>query len=180
MFSTTNTLDSTCHAQPRPTLLLACGKNFLPVSWHMPVSKSPFRYAVAMRHENETYKLLKEKKNFSLNFLDYEYVQAYDMAGSMHGGDKFSATGLQRKKAEKIQSTLIEESYMIYECEVKEVVSFGDHDVFVADVICIHNKQSENVSPVLFQGKGYYETTTQSPKRMPRDADSTTSVPCQK
>jgi flavin reductase (DIM6/NTAB) family NADH-FMN oxidoreductase RutF len=168
MFSTTKTLNSECHPQPRLTAFLACGENFMPMSWHMPVSKSPFRYAVAIRDENKTYDLVHMLEEFSINFIDSAYIEALETSGSMHGGDKFKETGLTPKKAEHIKSTLIEEAYMIYECKVTEVVNFGDHDVFVADVVCIHNKKVEDVSPTLFLGRGYYETTSKNPRRVER------------
>lgn len=169
MFSTTKILNSDCHPQPRLTGLLACGDNFMPMSWHMPVSKAPFRYAVAIRDENKTYDLVHMLGEFSINFLDYSYMEALESSGSMHGGEKFKKTGLNPKKAEHIKSTLIEEAYMIYECKVVEVQNFGDHDIFIADVLCIHNKKLEDVSPALFLGRGYYETTTKNPQRVKRD-----------
>jgi len=49
------------------------------------------------------------------------------------------------------------------------VQSFGDHDIFIADVVMIHNKQlSDNPKPILFLGKGYYDTSTQNLKRFER------------
>ncbi|MBN2816654.1 MAG: flavin reductase family protein [Campylobacterales bacterium] len=169
MFTTTKILNSQCHSQPRLTALLACGNNFMPMSWHMPVSKAPFRYAVAIRPENESYDLVHALGHFSINFMDYSYFEAMEKAGSQHGGDKFALTGLTPKKADAIKSTLIEEAYMIYECRVVEIVNFGDHDIFIADVLCIHNKESKDVLPTLFLGRGYYETISQSPKRVERD-----------
>ncbi len=168
MFTTTKILNEECHPQPRLTALLACGGNFMPLSWHMPVSKSPFRYAIAVRDENKTYDLLHGRGEFSINFLDYSFIEAMEISGTMHGEDKFTATGLTPRKADLIQSTLIEEAYMIYECQLAEVVNFGDHDVFIGDVLCIHNKKIENVAPTLFLGSGYYETTSQNPKRVKR------------
>jgi len=116
MFKTTDTLNSECHPQPRVTALLASGDNFMPLSWHMPVSKSPFRYAVAIRNENKSYEIVKQTKEFSLNFIDFSYAQTCEIAGSSHGGDKFATTGLSQKHAHKIKSSLIEQAYMIYEC----------------------------------------------------------------
>lgn len=168
MFNTTKYLNEECHAQPRLTALLACGDNFMPLSWHMPVSKSPFRYGVAVGDDNKTYDLLHERGDFSLNFLDFSYLEAYDIAGSMHGADKFKATGLHPKKANEIKSTLIQEAYMIYECKVYEVVNFGDHDIFIADVVSIHNKDIKYVEPTLFLGQGFYETTRQNKQRVQR------------
>lgn len=169
MFTTTKIIDATCHKQPRPTALLSVEDNFMPLSWQTPISKSPMRYAVCVRDENDSYELLKKNKQFGLNFLDYSYIQAYDKSGRVHGGDKFALTNLTRKHAEHINASLIEEAYMIYECKVIDIISYGDHDVFIADVILIHNKKVENVKPTLFLGQGYYETTTQNPKRVPRE-----------
>jgi len=168
MFTTTRILNPECHPQPRLSTILACGDNIMPMSWHMPVSKSPFRYAVAIRDENKTYDLLHTLGEFSINFMDYSLVESMEIAGSMHGGDKFKETGLSRKNAEYIKSTLIEEAYMIYECKVAEIANYGDHDIFIADVVCIHNKKQENVSPTLFLGRGYYETTSKNPTRVQR------------
>lgn len=168
MFTTTKILNADCHAQPRLSALLVCGENFMPVAWHMPVSKAPFRYAVAIRDENKTYDLVHLLEEFSINFMDYSYMEAMEISGSMHGGDKFGATDLHPKEPKEIKSKLIEEAYMIYECKVVEVANFGDHDVFVVDVLCIHNKDEKDVSPTLFLGRGYYETTSKNPRRVER------------
>ena len=168
MFTTTKFLNSECHAQPRLSTLLVCGENIMPMSWHMPVSKSPFRYAVAIRDENKTYDLVHTLGEFSINFMDFSYTEAMEIAGSMHGGEKFGATSLHVKEPLEIKSKLIEEAYMIYECKVVEVQNFGDHDIFIVDVMCIHNKTQEDVSPMLFLGRGYYDTTTNHPLRVER------------
>jgi flavin reductase (DIM6/NTAB) family NADH-FMN oxidoreductase RutF len=168
MFTTTTIIDETCHKQPRPTALLSVEENFMPLSWQTPISKSPMRYAVCVRDENKSYDLLHVNREFALNFLDYSYIEAYDKSGRIHGSDKFSLTGLTRKEARYISSSLIEEAYMIYECKVVDIISYGDHDVFIADVILIHNKKVKDVKPTLFLGQGYYETATQKPKRVLR------------
>lgn len=168
MFSVTQELDATCHTQARPTALLSVENNFMPLSWHTPISKSPLRYAVCVRDENKSYELLHKNREFALNFLNFLYIEAYDKSGSNHGGDKFSETNLTQKKAQSIKSTLIEEAYMIYECKVIDILNYGDHDIFIADVVLIHNKEIEDVSPTLFLGQGYYDTTSKNPQRILR------------
>lgn len=169
MFQTTKKLDAKSHPQPRSCVLMGCQKNFMPLSWHMPVSRDPFRYAIAVRDENYSYDLLHEIKEFSLNFLDMRYLKAFDLSGQVHGDDveKFTLTGLHPKKASTIHSVLIEEAYMIYECKVCDIVNYGDHDIFIADVALIHNKEEE-VEPVLFLGKGYYDTLAKKVQRVER------------
>ena len=161
MFTTTTKLDSNCHPQPRLTALMTCQNNIMPLSWHMPVSKDPFRYAVCVRDENYSYDLLHQHREFGLNFLDYSYVDACRKTGELHGRgvDKFKESGLTPKKAMGISSTLIEESYMIYECSIIDIVNHGDHDIFIADVNTILNKKDIDPSPTLFLGKGAYKTT---------------------
>lgn len=171
MFSTSFQLDEKCHPQPRTAALLTCGNNIMPLAWHMPVSKDPFRYAVAIRSENFSHTLLKEKREFALNFLDISYQHAYQVCGETHGEhvDKFELSGLTQKKALTIESSLIEEAYMIYECTLTDIINYGDHDIFIADVNRILNKETEDVKPTLFMGKGFYDTLTGEPVRMQRN-----------
>lgn len=168
MFTTTKELDASCHAQARPTALLSVADNFMPLSWHMAISKSPLCYAVCVRDENSSYDLLHINQQFALNFLDYSYIEAYEKSGSQHGGDKFTLCGLHQKKAQSVNATLIEEAYMIYECRVIDVLNYGDHDIFISKVTLIHNRDVEDIQPTLFIGKGYYETTSQNPQRVER------------
>ena len=44
-----------------------------------------------------------------------------------------------------------------YQKEVIDIINNGEHDVFIADVILIHNKRVTEVNPILFLGEGYYE-----------------------
>jgi len=168
MFTTTLTLDKSCHSQPRLTALLSVADNFMPLSWHMPISKSPLRYAVCVRDENKSYDLLHINQQFALNFLDISYLEAYEKSGNTHGGDKFSLTNLTRKKAQSINATLIEESYMIYECKVIDILNYGDHDIFISEINLIHNKKVDSVKPALFLGHGFYETISENPQRVQR------------
>ncbi len=170
MFETSLTLDERCHAQPRLTPLLTCADNIMPLSWHMPVSKSPFRYAIAVREENHSHQLLKENEEFALNFLDISYQHAFEASGKLHGGnvDKFELCGLNPKQALTIGASLIEEAYMIYECTLIDIVSYGDHDLFIGDVNIILNTETKAVEPTLFLGKGYYDTLTGHPIRTQR------------
>ncbi len=171
MFNTTRQLDEKSYVQPRLAALLTCGTNIMPLAWHMPVSKEPLRYAFAIRDENHSNALIKKNREFALNFLDVAYQHAYQVCGDTHGNhvDKFELSGLHPKQALTIESTLIEEAYMIYECTLVDVLNYGDHDLFIADVNLILNKEDkEPVRPTLFLGKGFYDTLTGTPTRTPK------------
>ncbi len=171
MFTTAAQLDSSCHPQPRPTALLTCKQNIMPLSWHMPISKSPFMVAICVRDENYSYELLHEYKEFALNFLDINYYQAFASTGELHGQniDKFALAGLTCKSAQTIQTSLIDESYMIYECSIVDILNYGDHDLFVAKVNLVHNKDTSDEKPTLFMGRGRYETLSGHIRQVKRE-----------
>jgi flavin reductase (DIM6/NTAB) family NADH-FMN oxidoreductase RutF len=51
-----------------------------------------------------------------------------------------------------------------------DIINYGDHDIFIADVNLILNKETKEVEPTLFMGKGYYDTVTGEPVRLQRSS----------
>lgn len=155
--------------QPRLTALLACQDNLMPLSWHMPVSKEPFRYAVAVREENYTHHLLREHKSFTLNFLPFEFYESVDEMGAYHGNqvDKYLQSPFKNASYDPKGNLLLEEAYMIYECALIDTYQNGDHTIFIADVTSVCSNENAASQPMLFLGKGEYATiaSTQKAKR---------------
>jgi flavin reductase (DIM6/NTAB) family NADH-FMN oxidoreductase RutF len=160
MFKTYDTLEEANHSQPRVTALLACQENLMPASWHMPISKSPFRYAVAVREENYTHQMLQEHKSFTLNFLPFEHFETVNMMGKLHGDmdDKLAKSRLETEGKDINDNVLLSASDFIYECEVCDTYKNGDHTIFIADVFKIHVNEKQSGSPMLFSGRGRYAT----------------------
>ena len=160
MFKTYDTLEQATHAQPRVTALLACQDNLMPASWHMPVSKSPFRYAVAVREENFTHQLIQEHNSFTLNFLPFDHFETVNLMGKLHGDmdDKLAKSGLGIEGKDVNGNVLLSASDFNYECEVCDTYKNGDHTIFIADVIKIHVNDKQSDTPMLFSGRGRYAT----------------------
>ena len=160
MFNSYDTLEQATHAQPRVTALLACQNNLMPASWHMPISKSPFRYAIAVREENYTHQLLEKYGSFTLNFLPFEYAEIISEMGKIHGNDeeKLKKSGLKALNKDSYQNVLLDASDFIYECVVCDTYKNGDHTIFIADVKKIHVNDSQSTRPMFFSGRGRYAT----------------------
>ena len=160
MFKTYDNLENATHSQHRVTALLACQDNIMPASWHMPISKSPFRYAVAVREENYTHHLLEKHQSFTLNFLPFEYYELVNMMGKLHGDseNKLAKSGLEVEGKDINDNVLLSASDFIYECEVCDTYTNGDHTIFIADVFKIHVNEKQSNSPILFSGRGRYAT----------------------
>lgn len=160
MFKTYSTLEEATHAQPRVTALLGCEENLMPASWHMPISKSPFRYAVAVREENYTHTLLSEHGSFTLNFLPFERYETVSLMGQLHGDkeDKLTLSKLHVEGVDTHGNVLLSASDFIYECVVCDTYKNGDHTIFIADITQIHINEKQSNSPMLFSGRGRYAT----------------------
>ena len=164
MFNTYDTLEHSTHAQPRVTALLTCQDNLMPASWHMPISKSPFRYAVAVREENFTYQQLEKHQSFTLNFLPLEHYEIVNTLGKLHGDseDKLAKSGLEIEGKDINGNVLLSASDFIYECEVCDTYKNGDYTIFIADVFKIHVNEKQSGSPMLFSGRGRYATLAET------------------
>lgn len=170
MFKTYDTLEQATHTQPRVTALLACQNNLMPASWHMPVSKSPFRYAVAVREENYTHQLIEKNRSFTLNFIPFEHYETVALMGDLHGDtvDKLTLSRLEVAKRDATGNPLLEASDFIYECVVSDTYKNGDHTIFIADVKRIHVNDTQSGYPMFFSGQRRYATVgkiTQLTKR---------------
>ena len=76
---------------------------------------------------------------FVINLTTAEMARATDWCGVRSGDDynKFKEMNLTPGKCSIVKAPLIEESPLCIECRVKEVISLGSHDMFIADVVNI-------------------------------------------
>lgn len=149
--------------QPRVAALLACGHNLMTLSWHMPVSRTPLRYAVAVRPENHTHALLEARGSFSLNFLPVEHYDVIDKMGRIHGDsvDKLAISELGTRGTDANGNVLLDPADFIYVCEVIESVSWGDHTIFISQVSDVKVNEAPSGRPTLFSGQGRYMTVSE-------------------
>jgi flavin reductase (DIM6/NTAB) family NADH-FMN oxidoreductase RutF len=162
MFTIHTSLKESGHAQPRVTAVLSCGSNLMALSWHMPISKEPFRYAIAMREENYTHTLLENRSTFALNFLHFDTVEAIDLTGRHHGDavDKLELSGLKTSECDAMGNLLLDDADFIYSCRIIDSYKNGDHTIFIAEVPEIRVNDTQSQRPTLFLGKGRYATMT--------------------
>lgn len=74
---------------------------------------------------------------FTINLTTSMMARATDWAGVRSGTDydKWAETGLTPVDGVKVACPYIEESPLSIECRVKEILSLGSHDMFIADVV---------------------------------------------
>ena len=101
-------------------------------------TRPPVTY-ISVRPERHSHGIIKETGEFAVNLTTSETVRAVDLCGVKSGrdGDKFTLSGLHKAHASVISAPLIAESPLSLECRVRDIKSFGSHDMFIADIVCV-------------------------------------------
>ena len=113
---------------PLPAVLVSCGSckeeyNIITVAWVGTICTNP--------------PILKKNMEFVINLTTKEMAYATDWCGVRSGKyfNKFEEMHLTPGKASIVQAPIIEESPLCIECRIKEIISLGSHDMFIADVV---------------------------------------------
>ncbi|HDI02958.1 MAG TPA: flavin reductase family protein [Candidatus Pacearchaeota archaeon] len=131
--------------------------NVMTASFVMPISFEPKYLAFSIAPERESFKNLKETKEFGLNVCDEKMYRKALICGSYSGKntDKFKLAKLEKENAKFIKAPLLKESPISFECKVEAIKRFGDHYLVVGKVI---NEvvRKENFKPLLHKTKNVF------------------------
>lgn len=160
---------------PLPALLVSCGStdeeyNIITVAWAGTICTNPAMCYISVRPERHSYPILKRNMEFVINLTTKEMAFATDWCGVRSGKDynKFEEMKLTPGKAKIVNAPIIEESPLCIECRVKEIISLGSHDMFIADVVNVKaddkylNGETGKIelsqaNPLVYVHGGYFE-----------------------
>lgn len=129
--------------EPGPVALLtSCFRsteNVMTLAWAMPVSLSPPRVAVAIHPDRLTHELVTGSEVFALNVPTADLLRAVHYCGMESGrnGDKFERAGLTPAEPREIEVPLIDECVGHLELGVIDRITYGDHDLFIAETVAV-------------------------------------------
>lgn len=129
---------------PVPPVLVSCGNmkkhNVLTVAWTGILSTHPPMMYISLRPERYSYNIIKDTGEFVINLATEKLVFAADYCGVRSGRDmdKFEKMNLTPEPASKISAPIIAESPLNIECEVREIVNLGSHDMFVSEIVAVN------------------------------------------
>lgn len=144
--------------------------NFMSCAWHTALSFEPPLFGVLISKKRFTHKLIAEAREFTVNFLAFEAVKLSAQMGrkSAYDMDKLKEFQVKLAPAKIIQSPVIEDAYVSFECKLAEIRAFGDHDLFAGEVLAVHEKEKcfndegvlnvRKISPLLYLGSDFYIT----------------------
>ena len=160
---------------PLPVVMISVAdkegkQNIITIAWTGTICSDPPMVSISVRPERYSYHMIKETGEFVINLTTKELAFATDYCGVKSGRDvdKFAAMQLTPVRGEKVKAPLIAESPVNLECKVTEVKHLGTHDMFMAEVVCVHADEKymdeqnrfhlEMADPIVYS-HGTYMTT---------------------
>jgi flavin reductase (DIM6/NTAB) family NADH-FMN oxidoreductase RutF len=133
---------------PTPVVLVTCvdeaGKpNIITLAWVGVVNSEPPMIGISIRPGRYSHACVKRTKEFVVNLPSAEMVRKVDACGMLSGKktNKFASMGWKPRPGQKVKPPLIEACSVQMECEVKEVMSLGSHDLFLGQIVALHVKE---------------------------------------
>lgn len=130
---------------PVPVVLITSrnkeGKdNVFTVGWAGTVCTRPPMLSISIRPERLSYDYIKESMEFVVNIPHAGMAKKVDFCGVRSGRklDKIKEMGFTMKECDNIDVAYIEECPINIECRVRQIIPFGSHDMFIADVLSSH------------------------------------------
>ena len=127
---------------PLPAVMVSCGSdpseyNIITIAWIGTICTNPPMCYISVRPGRYSYPILKKNMAFVINLTTRELAYATDWCGVNSGKEhhKFEEMGLTPGKASIVAAPFIQESPLCIECQVKEILALGSHDMFIAEVV---------------------------------------------
>ena len=128
---------------PVPPALISCGTlqrpNVMTAAWTGIICTEPTLVYVSIRPSRLSNELIRKTGEFVINVPTVELAKAVDLCGVKSGRDvdKFKLAGLTAEKCSVVSAPQVAQAPISLECKVKEITSFGTHDMFLAEVVAV-------------------------------------------
>ncbi|MBR1383142.1 MAG: flavin reductase family protein [Ruminococcus sp.] len=129
---------------PLPPALITCGTtdkpNILTVAWTGILCTQPPVTYISLRKERFSYGIIKDSGEFVINLPTAELVRAVDYCGVKSGRntDKLKDMKLTVEASSEISAPLLVQSPVNIECRVRDILPFGTHEMFIADILKVN------------------------------------------
>ena len=114
--------------------------NPVTLGWTMIASGKPPMMAIAVAKKHYSVEAITHSECFTVAFPSAEMADAAMFFGSRSGRevDKFAEFECETEKAKEIDSLLLADAVVNFECTLESQVPAGDHIVFIGPVVCAH------------------------------------------
>ncbi len=127
---------------PLPAVMVTCGSheeeyNIITIAWTGTICTNPPMCYISVRPERHSAEIIKRNMEFVINLTDASTAYATDWCGVRSGRvyNKFHEMGLTPGKATVVSAPIIKESPLCIECRIKEIISLGSHEMYIAEIV---------------------------------------------
>lgn len=136
---------------PLRTFLILSGRydsefDVMAADWVTMVSAEPYIVAVAISPKRYTYRLVEKYSEFVISVPNIDMLRDVWIAGTKSGPSKVKEMSVTFKRGKVVSAPVIKEALANLECKVIGSHTYGDHKLFVGEVVAY--EYSEEV----FQG----------------------------
>jgi len=144
--------------------------NYMACAWHTALSFDPPLFGVLVAKKRLTHQVISEAREFTVNFISSGRVKLSAQMGrkSGHDMDKIKEFQVKLSPSKIIRTPVFDEAYVSFECKVADIKAYGDHDLFVGEVLAIHEEEkifnpegilnTGKIQPLLYLGSDFYIT----------------------
>lgn len=144
--------------------------NFMSCAWHTALSFDPPLFGVLVSKKRFTHKVIAKAKEFTVNFIRLDQALLSAQYGRKSGYDlvKTEIFPVKLSPSRIVRSPVIGDAYVCFECRLQEIRAYGDHDLFVGEVLAIHEEKDsftelgvldlQKIQPLLYLGSDFYCT----------------------
>lgn len=145
-------------SSPNPFALITSkgerGTNIMALSWWTYCCNHPATVAICIGKRSYSGRCIDQTGQFCLCLPGADIAEAAFRCGTCSGisCDKAATFGIGLSPAATVEPQYVTESRLVLECQVKETLEVGDHNMFIAEVVDMH--QNPDVTQLVADG-GY-------------------------
>lgn len=170
----TDNMSSVQLLPPAPVVLVAVGdkegkeRNIISVGMFNLFSQKPPLIGIAVLTSRQSYKLLEEGPDFSINIPSKGMIDQVILCGTKSGKnmDKFKETGLTAIPGKRIKSPKIEECLINIEVKKRESFEKGDHTWYIGEIVHTDVTKDYDRSNALLFWDGEFSTSSKVLKKL--------------
>ncbi|MEW5923960.1 MAG: flavin reductase family protein [Candidatus Zixiibacteriota bacterium] len=130
---------------PLPATMVSCAAegfkpNIITISWIGIVNSEPPMLSISVTPKRHSHQIIKKAGHFVVNLTSERNLKETDFCGNRSGReyDKFKELNLTPLPGKVVGSPLIKECPINLECQVRQSMVLGSHEMFIAEIVAVH------------------------------------------